>query len=159
MPSLLIGEVAARAGVARPTVRYYESIGLLTPPARSSAGYRRYADSTVEELLFIRKAQALGFTLEEIGEILRLTRSGKAPCSRVLSLAHQHLAAVQDRIRQLERFRDQLAAKVSKWDGRTQPTCTGLCRIITAVEAGTNVESLNDLTLRQRVRTRRPPRS
>src|SRR6058998_3605207 len=83
MAGLLIGEVAKRAGVSAPTVRYYEEVGLLTRAPRSSAGYRRYADGTIEELRFIRKAQALGFSLEEIGEILKLSRAGRTPCSHL----------------------------------------------------------------------------
>src|SRR5918996_3065646 len=113
MSGLLIGEVAQRAGVSAPTVRYYEEIGLLPPARRSTAGYRRYSEDTVEELRFIRKAQALGFSLDEIAEILRLSRSGKTPCSHVLSLAHQHLAAVEERIRQLQQFKDHLAAELA----------------------------------------------
>lgn len=101
---MLIGNVAQRAGVSAPTIRYYESLGLLSPPRRSPAGYRRYNDATVEVLRFIRKAQGLGFSLEEVGEILKLTRSGQTPCAHVLSLGHQHLAAVAERIRQLQRF-------------------------------------------------------
>ncbi len=138
MSGLLIGEVAQRAGVSAPTIRYYEEIGLLPAPLRSSAGYRRYAEQTVEELRFIRKAQALGFSLDEIGEILRLSRSGKAPCSHVLSIAHQHLAAVEERIRRLQRFRDLLAAEVAKWDGKKTATCRGLCQIIAGAEPGEN---------------------
>lgn len=135
MTGLLIGEVTQRTGVAPPTIRYYESLGLLDPPARSAAGYRRYAQATVDELLFIRKAQALGFSLDEIREILTLTRAGKAPCSHVLSLARQHLAAADERIRQLRRFRGQLAAEIEKWDRRT-PTCRGLCEVIAGADAG-----------------------
>jgi MerR family copper efflux transcriptional regulator len=136
MAGLLIGDVAKRAGVSAPTIRYYEEIGVLIPPVRSTTGYRRYPERTVEEVLFVKKAQALGFTLDEVAEILRLSRSGKAPCSRVLSLAQQHLAAVDERIRQLQHFRRQLAAEVAKWDGRDQPTCHGLCEIITTAKIG-----------------------
>lgn len=148
MTGLLIGEVTQRTGVSTPTIRYYESIGLLNPPARSEAGYRRYAENTVDELLFIRKAQALGFSLEEIGEILKLTRAGKTPCSHVLSLARQHLAAVEERIRQLQRFRTQLAAEVKKWDGKRQPTCGGLCEIISG--AKTDVQPVEFVSPRRR---------
>lgn len=131
MSALLIGDVAERAGVATPTIRYYESIGLLKPATRSSSGYRRYAEQTVEELRFIKKAQALGFSLEEVGEILTLSRSGKAPCAEVLSLVHQHLAAVDERLRQLQIFRDQLASELAKWDRqKTGVTCDGLCQFI-----------------------------
>jgi DNA-binding transcriptional MerR regulator len=139
----LIGDVAKRAGVSPPTIRYYEEIGLLPAPARSSAGYRRYPQTTVDELLFIRKAQALGFSLDEVAEILKLSRSGKPPCSHVLSLAHQHLAAVDERIRQLQRFRQQLAAELAKWDGKNTPTCRGLCQIIASAEPGTDAEDVN----------------
>ena len=139
MAGLLIGQLAERAGVAAPTIRYYESIGLLAPPRRSAAGYRRYSEGTLEELAFIKKAQALGFSLEEVAEILRLSRAGEAPCDRVLSLAHQQLAAVDERIRQLQSFRDQLAAEVQKWDGKTTPTCDGLCQIITMADIRTGL--------------------
>ena len=138
MAGLLIGELAQRAGVSAPTVRYYEEIGLLPKPSRSATGYRRYSESTVEELRFIRKAQALGFSLDEIGEILKLSRSGELPCSHVRSLAHQHLAAVEGRIRQLHQFRDQLAAEVAKWDEQqTAITCNGLCQFIADAEPET----------------------
>jgi MerR family transcriptional regulator, mercuric resistance operon regulatory protein len=131
MAGLLIGEVAQPAGVSAPTIRYYEEIGLLAKPSRSATGYRRYSESTVQELKFIRKAQALGFSLDEIGEILKLSRSGELPCSHVRSLAHQHLAAVEGRIRQLQQFRDELAAEVTKWDEQqTAITCEGLCQFI-----------------------------
>jgi DNA-binding transcriptional MerR regulator len=134
MAGFLIGDVAQRTGLSPPTIRYYESIGLLARPTRSAAGYRRYTDATVEELRFIKKAQALGFSLEEIGEVLTLSRAGRIPCSHVLDLARRHLAAVDERVRQLTRLREQLAAEISKWDGQRQPTCQGLCQIIAGAE-------------------------
>ena len=144
MAGFLIGEVAQRAGVSATTIRYYEDIGLLTKPSRSSAGYRRYSESTVEELRFIRKAQALGFSLDEIAEILDLSRSGQTPCAHVRSLARQHLAAAEERIRQLHRFRDQLAAQVAKWDAQeTAVTCAGLCQLIANAEPESNGESVH----------------
>jgi MerR family copper efflux transcriptional regulator len=136
MLRLRIGEVAQRAGVSPATVRYYEEIGLLPAPPRSAAGYRRYTEDTVDELLFIRKAQTLGFSLDEIREILRLSRSGKTPCSHVLSLTRQHLAALDERIRQLEHVRKRLASELSKWERRSPPDCRGLCQIIASAETG-----------------------
>src|SRR5712691_2138718 len=100
MTGLLIGDVAERTGLTAPTIRYYESIGLLPAPSRSSTGYRRYNETTVAELRFIKKAQALGFSLDEVAEILKLSRAGATPCSRVLDLARRHVTAVDDRIRQ-----------------------------------------------------------
>ena len=144
MAGLLIGDVAKRTGVPTPTIRCYEEIGLLPAPARPGAGYRHYNASTVEELLFIRKAQALGFSLEENGESLQLSRSGKEPCSHVLTLAHQHLAAVDERIRQLRVFRRQLATDVAKCDKqKTAVTCSGLCQFITDAEPPTEKVTLH----------------
>lgn len=134
MEEMLIGEVARLTDVTPATIRYYEEIGLLTAPPRSTAGYRRYSETTVEELRFIRKAQGLGFSLDEISEILKLSRAGEAPCRHVLDLAQRHLAAVEERIQQLQTFRDQLAGELVKWNGQTAPTCRGLCQIITSAE-------------------------
>jgi MerR family transcriptional regulator, copper efflux regulator len=138
MAGLFIGDVAQRAGVSAPTIRYYESVGLLTAPRRTAAGYRRYSDTTVDELRFIKKAQGLGFSLDEVGEILTLTRSGEAPCAHVLSVGHRHLAAVQERIRQLQRFQELLGAELAKWEQQeTAVTCRGSCQFIAEADAGT----------------------
>ena len=138
-----ISEAGKRAGVSPPTIRYYEDIGLLPKPERSGAGYRRYTDETVEELRFIRKAQAIGFSLDEIGEILQLSRAGQRPCGHVLTLAHQHLAAVEERIRRLQTFRKQLAADVAKWDKqKTARTCSGLCQWIAEAKPQVSAEDL-----------------
>lgn len=130
MPPLNIGEIAERAGVTAPTVRYYESIGLLKKPARSNAGYRRYSEATVAELGFINKARALGFSLEEIGEIVQLTRSGRRPCARVIDLAKTRLADVDGQMRKLAAFRTQLATEISRWEGPGAPAGEGMCQMI-----------------------------
>lgn len=142
MSVLLIGELAERAGVSTPTIRYYESLGLLEPPARSASGYRRYSTEAVETVRFVKKAQTLGFSLDEVGEILKRSRSGEVPCSHVVSLGHQHLAAVDEKIRQLQAFRDQFSAELARWDGQaTQDagTCGGLCQLIAEAPELTDV--------------------
>jgi MerR family transcriptional regulator, copper efflux regulator len=146
MASLLIGDLAERASVSAPTIRYYESIGLLKRPSRSNGGYRRYREGAVQELQFIRKAQALGFTLAEVAEILQLTRSGKAPCERVFVVARQHLASIDGRIRQLQAFRDHLAAELAKWDGRTGTMRNGVCQIIATADMDLDAPLPVDLT-------------
>lgn len=130
MSSRLIGDVAIRTGLTPANIRYYERIGLLSPPPRSAAGYRRYDDTTLKELDFIKKAQGLGFSLDEVQEILRLSRRGEAPCSHVLELSHRHLAAVDERIEQLSRFREELAADITRWEQQSQPYCDGVCQMI-----------------------------
>lgn len=131
MNGLLIGEVAKRTGVPPPTIRYYEEVGLLKKPSRAESGYRSYSAKTVDELLFVRKAQALGFSLDEIAEILKLSRAGQKPCERVLAISHRHLDAIDARIRDLQKFRGYLAGELSRWDRRgTAVTCEGLCQFI-----------------------------
>jgi DNA-binding transcriptional MerR regulator len=133
MPGLRIGELAQQAGVTTATIRYYERAGLLPKPPRTTAGYRLYSDREGEELVFVRKAQGIGFSLDEIRDLLRLSRNGTAPCSRVLTLAEEHLRAVDDRIRELQTFRKELASAVRRWrGGRCGFTPGGLCDLIVA---------------------------
>ena len=143
MKSLLIGQVADQTGIPAPTIRYYESIGLLKAPARSPAGYRRYNDGTLTELRFIRKAQALGFSLDEISEILSLSRSGQRPCARVLSITRRHVEAIDARIGQLQRFRRYLKAELEKWERqRTATTPDGLCEWIANSDPGAPADAV-----------------
>jgi DNA-binding transcriptional MerR regulator len=94
MAEYLVGELAARTGFSRSTIRYYESIGLLAPAVRAASGYRVYAQKALDELRFVRRAQRLGFTLEEMTEVLRLHRQGLSPCRRVVQAAQTRLSAV-----------------------------------------------------------------
>lgn len=137
MEGLRIGEVAHRAGVSTATVRYYERSGIMPKPRRSAAGYRLYAERAVNELVFIRKAQALGFSLDEIGSLLSLSRRGEAPCARVISLATDHVALLDERIRQLQTFRQQLAAALDTWRaGQCGFASDGLCDLVHDITPG-----------------------
>ena len=90
-----IGDLASRTGVTAKTVRYYESIGLMKEPERTSSGYRRYDNSAVERLRFIRDAQATGLSLSEIQSVLELKDAGARSCehTRVLLTRHLHQLA------------------------------------------------------------------
>ena len=161
MNGLLIGDVAEQSGVSTPTIRYYESIGLLKAAPRSSSGYRRYSERTVNELRFIRKAQALGFALDEVAEILKLSRSGQEPCAHVLSLTQHHLSAVDQRIKQLQGFRAYLATELGRWEKqKTATTCDGLCQFIAGAEPTSPPapEPLDSPAAAPRKRTRRTKR-
>jgi DNA-binding transcriptional MerR regulator len=105
---LRIGDVARRAGVRASALRYYETRGLLRPAARLPNGYRLYGEDAIAELRFLRRAQALGMKLEEIAELLALSRRGKPPCARVRELARRHIEEVEARLRELSLLREEL---------------------------------------------------
>src|SRR3981081_2489203 len=106
MEGLGIGQLAKRGGVGIDTVRYYERNGLLAPSTRLASGYRRYGDLELSRLRFIRRAQALGFTLREIKELLAL--SAQRDVARVKRSAQAKLVDVEARIAALERVREGL---------------------------------------------------
>lgn len=123
-----IGGLAKAAGVGVETVRYYQRRGLLPEPARPPGEVRRYGDDDLRRLRFIRRAQAAGFTLEQIGELLALDRTDDRV--RVRALATERLAALDDRIAELEQSRAALE--------RLRSTCAsgkkGPCPILDAFD-------------------------
>jgi Cu(I)-responsive transcriptional regulator len=110
-----IGAIAKRAGVGIDTVRYYERAGLLSPSQRLASGYRRYSDSEVARLRFIRRAQALGFSLKEIRELLALSK--RRDVARVKRTAETKLKDINARIAEMQRVRDGLATLVAACPG------------------------------------------
>lgn len=119
MESIGIGALARRAGVGIDTVRYYEREGLLEPRARLASGYRRYSEHEIARLRFIRKAQALGFSLNEIRELLSL--SSLRDVGRVKKKAEAKLSDVDRRIAELQRVRAALAELVKACPGHGRP--------------------------------------
>jgi MerR family transcriptional regulator, copper efflux regulator len=103
--SMTIGAVAEAAGVNVATVRYYERRGILAEPRRTESGYRQYNASAVARIRFIRRAQELGFSLDEIGDLLALRVEDPAACGAVESVTRAKLADVESRMRELERLR------------------------------------------------------
>jgi MerR family copper efflux transcriptional regulator len=103
-----IGKAAKDAGVSVQAVRYYERLGLLPTAHRTPSGYRVYGSDSVNRLRFIKQGQALGFSLDEIREILRLRYEGRSPCECVRSLLQDKLKKIENDIRQLVRFRHDL---------------------------------------------------
>src|SRR5438046_8495817 len=96
--ALKVGAVAKAAGVGVQTLHYYERLGLLPKPERSAANYRLYSPETIRRVQFIKKARAVGLTLEETKQILDLKDHGRAPSHRVVKLAHKHLQAIEARL-------------------------------------------------------------
>lgn len=118
MDSLTIGALAKRAGVGVETVRFYERRGLVRRPARPRAGYRAYPDEAIGRIRFIRNAQALGFTLQEVKELLALRVTAGTSCAAVRSRASAKVADVKRRLTDLERIRMALEKLIAVCPGR-----------------------------------------
>ncbi len=121
MSSMTIGTLARAAGVHVETIRYYQRRGLVEQPRRPAGGVRRYGDEATARLRFIKRAQEIGFTLEEVRELLRLERT--PGCRDARTLAAAKLAAVQARIADLERVRATLRRLVSQCDAGGARSC------------------------------------
>lgn len=117
LKKLSIGRLARAAEVGIDTVRFYERAGLMPPAPRTASGYRTYGPGDVERLRFIRRAKALGFSLEEIGELLRLSE-GKGARAGVKALAEKRLRDLEQKIRELTVFRDTLARYARECSGQ-----------------------------------------
>lgn len=120
-PSLTIGTVAKRAGVPIDTIRYYEREGLLPEPLRRASGYRSYNESAISRLRFIRRAKDLGFTLDEIRDLLALSVDRHRGVKAVRQRAEQRLASIDARIAELMRVRKGLEQLIEACPGRGDP--------------------------------------
>ncbi len=127
-----IGRVAKAAGVSVQAVRYYERLGLLPAAQRTPAGYRIYGPESVDRLQFVKQAQELGFSLDEIREILRLRYDGRSPCKCVSKLLEQKLEKIEHDIRLLVRFRHDLRKTLerSKKLPHLPHTASSICPLI-----------------------------
>jgi DNA-binding transcriptional MerR regulator len=139
-----IGDLATELGLNPRTIRYYEAIGLLPQPPRSASGYRLYGDDDRERLEFIAKAKALGLTLQQIGVILAIRRSGKPPCRHVVDLFDEKLAAIEEQINSLRRLHQTILTLRSKSAAMT--SCDGpICAIFDDDELESGAGSALDL--------------
>jgi MerR family mercuric resistance operon transcriptional regulator len=118
-----IGELSRRTGGNIETIRYYERIGLLPVPDRAGR-YRRYGAADLRRLIFIRRARDLGFTLDEVRALLRLSEaSGEPTCADVREVAARHLAEVRTKLAALEAMERTLAEAVRRCDAGEVPGC------------------------------------
>lgn len=119
-----IGEVAAKAGVGIDTLRYYERRGLLAEPARRESGYREYPNDTVRVIRFIKRAQNLGFTLDEIEELLALRGADGKSRRRVRAVAEAKMKDIDEKLARLQSMRSALYSLIETCAcGRGKPTC------------------------------------
>jgi DNA-binding transcriptional MerR regulator len=125
-----IGELGKKTELPAKTIRYYEHIGLLAGPGRTPGGYRDYGNDAIERLGFIRAAQAVGFTLGEIKEILAFRARGETPCAHVANLMEQRVRTLSEQIHRLKRMRGELEALVRKARSLPEPQPGTFCHII-----------------------------
>jgi MerR family mercuric resistance operon transcriptional regulator len=126
-----IGALAAQTGVNSSAIRYYERRGLIRP-VRMLNGYRAYDNHALKTVAFVGQAQALGFTLNEIGEIVALARGGAHPCDKVRDLARRHVDGIDEKIRWLRAMRKELTALLK----RDAPNGGGrLCPLISSARS------------------------
>lgn len=144
---LKIGEVARRTGIGIETLRFYERSGLLGRPARTDGGYRLYSAEELLRLAFIKRAQTLGFTLEEIKRIMAESRAGERPCTEVREIVRERLVELDERLKQMRRYRNALARTLQHWDEKKHAD-GHFCGLIEEAELNT-----------YKLVTRRPERS
>jgi len=130
MSELTIGSLADEAGVNVETIRYYQRRGLMPEPDKPAQGYRRYDATTVKRVRFIKRAQALGFTLEEIGGLLQLDEAHA--CAETRELASHKLAAIETKLADLAAMRKALTTLLCQCDAGAMK---GNCPIIHALGA------------------------
>lgn len=125
---LKIGEVSKRSGVGIEALRFYERGGLLDSPSRTFSGYRVYGEEVLERLEFIKRAQALGFSLDEIRQIVDDARKGQSPCDEVREIVRRRMEELDERLRELHRYRKELKSTLEEWDkvGRAPGHICGL---------------------------------
>ncbi|HEY0169581.1 MAG TPA: heavy metal-responsive transcriptional regulator [Pyrinomonadaceae bacterium] len=125
---LKIGDVSKRSGIGVEALRFYEKGGLLEKPSRTFSGYRVYGEDVLERLAFIKQAQALGFSLDEIRQIVDDARRGASPCDEVREIVRRRMEELDERLRELHRYRKELKATLEEWDkvGRAPGHVCGL---------------------------------
>ncbi|WP_299489614.1 heavy metal-responsive transcriptional regulator [Acaryochloris sp. IP29b_bin.137] len=130
---LKIGEVRRQTGVAVGALRYYESLQLIHSD-RGDNGYRYYPQETVQQVQFIKKAQTLGFSLEEIREILNIHQQGDIPCERVQSLLQDKIEQLDHQIQQMMSFKSELEEYRDRWaTNQPRPQPGDICPLISTV--------------------------
>ncbi|MGY4492222.1 MerR family copper efflux transcriptional regulator [Pseudomonas sp. TE3610] len=116
-----IGQAARQSGLSAKMIRYYESIGLLKPALRTDSGYRLYQDDDLHTLAFIKRSRDLGFSLEEVAQLLTLWQDRGRASADVKALAHRHIDDLNRRIAELTGLRDTLQNLASHCQGNDRP--------------------------------------
>jgi len=136
------GELAERAGVSTDTLRHYERKGVLARPLREANDYRQYPATALQRVRLIRRALAVGFTLDELATVLSERDRGGAPCMEVRALAAAKLADVEARLREMAELRDELKTILKDWDKRLEQRSPGRrAHLLESLNAGNHGNS------------------
>lgn len=119
------GELARLSGVSTDTLRHYERVGVLAKAPRTRSGYRQYPSSALDRVRLVRRAISVGFSLEELGRVLRIRDKGGAPCRQVRDLALSKLEEIERRMEELALVRDHLQTLLKDWEERLAHTALG----------------------------------
>jgi DNA-binding transcriptional MerR regulator len=142
--ALQIGEVANQSGVSIDTVRYYERRNLIKRPVRSAGGFRLFAPETIERIKFIKQAQELGFSLDEIGELLT-NANGIDECRRVRDLLRVKLDEIDARMKKLGEFRQTLQENLTECEREiSKHGQDAHCPVIVNIERGSHAEEITE---------------
>jgi DNA-binding transcriptional MerR regulator len=117
---LTVAALAKRTGMSPDTIRYYERIGLLAPPARTAAGYRQYAETEIDRLQFVQGAQRLGLRLREIRDLLAVRDTGVCPCEPAETMLRRRIVEIDAELRRLTALKGDLVEMVENLPG---PAC------------------------------------
>jgi Cu(I)-responsive transcriptional regulator len=123
MEAMNIGEAAKASGVSAKMIRHYESVGLFPEAARTDSGYRQYTDKEVNTLRFIRQSRDLGFSIEQIRELLGLWQNRRRPSRQVKALAQAHLEELDEKLKELQAMKATLQYLVDCCNGDERPEC------------------------------------
>jgi MerR family transcriptional regulator, copper efflux regulator len=123
MDFMNIGEAAKASGVSAKMIRHYESVGLFPNAQRTDAGYRQFSDKDVGSLRFVRHARDLGFSIEQIRELLALWQDRRRPSRQVKALAQAHIAELEAKLHELQAMKATLAHLVHCCNGDDRPDC------------------------------------
>lgn len=115
---LKIGEVAKQSGIGIEALRFYERSGLLSRPGRTQSGYRVFDAAVLERLHFIKRAQVLGFSLDEVKKIIADKQAGRSPCLEVREIVRRRLQELDERMKEMRLYRRELGAALAQWEGK-----------------------------------------
>ena len=136
--AIKIGDVAKQSGIGIEALRFYERSGLLGRPDRTQSGYRVYDEAVLQRLDFIKRAQVLGFSLDEIKRIIADKQAGRSPCAEVREIVRHRLEELDERLKEMRRYRKELGVALTQWE-ETGELDGHVCGLI----EGTDIEHSN----------------